>query len=133
MSPLGAGLNSYSLLVLLDIPPLVFKAEHCGRSSVWYRSKGLMCPMCSTILLLLREKLHICEVFPNWRGGSLHLYGVFGETLCLHLLPVSVWSFHPLLWQSCWASFQIFFRRNYFKSSCVSGRRQVQDFPLPLS
>lgn len=88
MSPLGAGLNSYSLLILLDIPPLVFKAKYCGCSSVWYRSKGLMCPMCSTILLLLREKLHICEVFPNWRGGHCTCMG-FLVRPCVYIFYLS--------------------------------------------
>lgn len=35
--------------------------------------------------------------------------GVWGHTASLPLLPVSVWSFYPLLWRSCQASFHFFF------------------------
>lgn len=61
---------------------------------------------------LLKQRLLLSEIPPS--GGSLHQGWGFWQDGSLPLLPVSMWHFYPLLWRSCSASGQVFFRRNYF-------------------
>lgn len=81
-------------------------------------SQELGCLMWSMDPSLPMETLHICEISPDW---ITTLGVVFGKTVSLPLLPVLVWSFYPLLWRSCLASFQVFFRGNWFVCSCRFG------------
>lgn len=95
---------------------LVFKGRHFGDLFIWYRSQELECLMWSSNLLLLKDILCICET--ALAVGHPSTGGVFGHTAFLPVYPVSVWSFYPLLWRSCWAGFHVFFGENCSVCSC---------------
>jgi len=59
---------------------------------------------------LLREKCQTGEIPPTLRcyTGS----GVFGETMSLPLLSISMWSFYPLLWRTVNIIFRSFSEGN---------------------
>lgn len=81
-------------------------------------SQGLGCLMWSMDPSLPREL--ICEISPDCVDH--HTGSSFSQDcLSLPFLPVLVWSFYPLLWRSCLASFQVFFRGNWFVCSCRFG------------
>lgn len=93
---------SFSLLDLL-----VFKARCFGDLSLWYRSQGLGCLMWNLNLLLLTGCL--CTTGSLLLVGHPSAGGVLGHTASLPLLPVSVWSFYPLLWRTVELVFTFFF------------------------
>lgn len=96
--------------------PLVFKSRHCGDSSHWCRSQELRCLMWGTNPSLLMKKLHILKSLSI--VGCHAKDGVFGKTMSLHLLPISMWLLYPLLWKRCSTSFQVLPRGNCFTCSC---------------
>lgn len=66
--------------------------------------------------LLFRETLCICEIPPDCRHHVGR--GFFADIVYLPLLLTSMWLFRPLLWRSYSASFQFFFQRRCYISSC---------------
>lgn len=78
-----------------------------------------------------------CGIWTTWSSGRRFTFvrsllmivgchmgagvAMFGETVSLPLLPTSMCPFYHLLWRSCSASFQVFFRGNCFICICRFG------------
>lgn len=91
---------------------LVFKARRFEGSSLHWGSQGLRWLMWGMNPLLLRFVRSFLLAGYHTRGG------VFGKTVSLPLLPSLTWPFYYLLWGSCSASFQVFFREGCSVYSC---------------
>lgn len=110
---------SYGPLGLLDIR-LWFSNQTVGVCisgaspkcwSPWYGA----CDLCfSGICFLFVRSLPLVGVHIGGR--------VFGKTMSLHLLLISVYPFYPLLWRSCFSSFShLFFQREFSICNCRFG------------
>ena len=88
----------YSPLGLLNINPVGFQTIHFGGLSLQCWSQGLGCLMWGTNPSLLRKKLHICEILPDY-GWAAPKSGIFGGIASLFFPPSSLWPFYPLFWR----------------------------------
>ena len=85
----------YTPLVLLNISPVgLSKPDVLGLISPM-QVPGVRVPDIGHKFLLLRKKLCICEI--SLTVGLHPGGGVFGGTMSLPLLPISLWTFCPLL------------------------------------
>ena len=111
--PFKSGLSiSYSLLVLLDISPIAFQCQMFWGPISLMQMPRVGVPDVGHKFLDPQEEPIFVRFFPpmgHHPGG-----GVYGKTASLSLLPFLVFHFYLLLWKSCLASFQVFFRGNYF-------------------
>lgn len=100
-------LLSFSTLVWLMEPQKTPSIPLCGVLNFMMKVLKVGVLAVGHESLVLREKLSLHHTPPDF--GLLYWGGVFGETISLPLLPVSMWRFNLLFWS---ATFQALFRGN---------------------